>query len=108
MMLLAKNVQIIVLSVRIYLNVKHVPLATITKSQLLVNKNLNFVHKYVEMELDFKLNVMMEILMIKMVAVVNALSKLVGLVREVLLLAKANVINLSQIKLSYQARARLI
>lgn len=46
--------------------------------------------------------------MIKMVVVVNVLWKLVGLVREVLLLAKANVINLSQIKLSYQPRVQLI
>ena len=108
MMLLVKNVQITVFSVRIYSNVKHVQSATTTKSQPQVNKNLSFAQKYVAMELDFKLNVMMEILMIKMVVVVNVLWKLVGLVREVLLLAKANVINLSQIKLSYQPRVQLI
>lgn len=84
MMSHAKNVQIIVSSVRIYLNVKHVPLVMIPKSLLLDNKNLSFAQKFAEMELDFKLNAMMVILMIKMVAVVNALWKQAGLVKEVL------------------------
>lgn len=60
------------------------------------------------MEFDFRPNVMTEILMIMMDAVVNALLKLVGLVKVVLLPVKANAINLFLIKQSYLAREQLI
>lgn len=60
------------------------------------------------MEFDFRPNAMTEILMIMMDAVVNALLKLVGLVKVVLLPVKANAINLFPIKQSYLAREQLI
>ena len=59
---LAKNVQTIALSVTTFLNVKIAQLDINKKNMTLLDKRLLLALKFVVMELDTKLNVMMEIL----------------------------------------------
>lgn len=80
MILLVKNAQITVLSVMISSNVNNVPLDTKFKNLVSQIKKYKFVARSVVMVSDTKLNVMMVILKMVMVAAVNVLSSHHGLV----------------------------
>lgn len=77
---LAKNVLITVLFVMIFSNVNNVLLDMKHKFSKSVDKQFMLVPKFVAMELNMKQNAMMEIKFQEMVALVNAISNLDGLV----------------------------
>lgn len=100
----AQNAQITALCAMIFSNVIHVLLAIKIKNLKLVMKSLNYVNRFVEMGLDLWHSVMMEIITIKMDAVVNVQLNQDGHVKMVRLLVKVFAISLFLIKLFYQPR----